>query len=270
MALFFFAVVLTVSSASAQWAVFDSTNFSNAVKELHQAEQLYTTANQTRDQVIQAYNLAHQMAQMPQNMYQRYATDFSRWKTLSASDVYGNTAQWTYAVNTGNAGSAEAGYRIAGIQLLQPSQTTFSSLDERSQSFTKAQYATAQLADGVSVHALATLGDIHARALALQRQLANLDTDTYSNDPNQQTEMAVLGKINAAAVMQLRSQQDTNQILSATALEQLLTLKNQADQQKRALNQSIYFQENFQDTMNRLTSGMSQSMNSISFSTNTH
>ncbi len=270
MALFFFAVVLTVSSASAQWAVFDSTNFSNAVKELHQAEQLYTTANQTRDQVIQAYNLAHQMAQMPQNMYQRYATDFSRWKTLSASDVYGNTAQWTYAVNTGNAGSAEAGYRIAGIQLLQPSQTTFSSLDERSQSFTKAQYATAQLADGVSVHALATLGDIHARALALQRQLANLDTDTYSNDPNQQTEMAVLGKINAATVMQLRSQQDTNQILSATALEQLLTLKNQADQQKRALNQSIYFQENFQDTMNRLTSGMSQSMNSISFSTNTH
>jgi hypothetical protein len=265
-AIAFFTAVFCNTNAHAQWAVYDSANFSNAVKQFHQVQQLYTTANQTRDEVIQAYNLARQMAQMPQNLYQRYGADFAHWKTLTAADAYGNTAQWTYAVNTGDPAVAELGYRLAGIQLLQPQPSTLANLDERSQAFTKTQYATAQLSDGVTVNALATVGEVRARSLALQRQIANLEADSYSSDPGQQTEMAVLGKINAAALMQLRSQQDTNQVLTAAALQQMLTSKDQFDQQKRALNQAIYFQQNFQDSMGRLTSGMSRSMQSISFS----
>ena len=255
--------------AHAQWAVFDSTNYANAVKEYRQVEQLYTTANQTRDQVIQTYNLARQMAQMPQNLYQRYATDFARWKTVSASNTYSNTGEWILAAN-GDRPAADSGYRTAGIQLVQPLQSALAKLDERSQQFVKAQYATAELADGVSVNALSTLGDIRARSIALNRKIDQLSTDSFSRDPNQQTEMAVLGKINTATLMQLRSQQDTNQILTAAALHQMLTAKEQFDQQKRALNQAIYFQQNFQDSMNRITGGMTQSMQSISYSGHSH
>lgn len=270
LAIAFFTAVFCGKNAHAQWAVFDSANFGNAVKEFHQVQQLYTTANQTRDQIIETYNLARQMAQMPQTMYQRYAAEFARWKTLSAADAYGNTAQWTYAVNTGDPALAELGYRLAGIQLLQPVQSTLANLDERSQAFTKAQYATAQLSDGVTVNALATVGEVRARSLALERQIANLEADTYSGDPGQQTEMAVLGKINAATLMQLRAQQDTNQVLTATALQQMLAGKEQFDQQKRALNQAIYFQQNFQNAMDKISSGMTQSIQSISFSTTIH
>lgn len=264
-----FAAALCVSQAHAQWAVFDSTNYANAVKEYRQVQQLYTTASQTRDQVIQTYNLARQMAQMPQDLYQRYATDFARWKTVSASNTYSNTSEWITAAN-GDRMNADAGYRTASIQLVQPLQTALAKLDDRSQQFIKAQYATAELADGVSVHALSTLGDIRARSIALNRKIDQLSTDSFSRDPNQQTEMAVLGKINTATLMQLRSQQDTNQILTAAALHQMLTAKEQFDQQKRALNQAIYFQQNFQDSMNRITDGMTQSMQSISYSGHKH
>src|SRR5438045_9235702 len=117
-----FAVTLSVSQAHAQWAVFDSTNYANAFKEYRQLEQLYTTANQTRDQVIQTYNLARQMAQMPQNLYQRYATDFARWKTVSASTTYSNTGEWISAAN-GDRPAADSDYRTAELPLVHALQS---------------------------------------------------------------------------------------------------------------------------------------------------
>ncbi len=259
-----FTAMLCVNKAQAQWAVFDSTNYANAVKQYRQVQQLYTTATQTRDQVIESYNLARQMAQMPRDLYKRYATEFARWKTLSASNTYANTAEWISAAN--GRPSADSGYRTAGIQLVPPLPSALANLDERSQRVVKAQYATAELADGVAVNALSTLGDIRARSIALNRKVDQLTTDSFSHDPNQQTEMAVLGKINTATLMQLRSQQDTNQILVAASLHQMLTAKEQFDRQKRALNQAIYFQQNFQDSISHVTGGITGSMQSISYS----
>jgi hypothetical protein len=235
-------------------------------RHLYLAQHLYTTASQTRDQIIQTYNLARQMSQMPQNLSRRYSAEFARWTTLSATNTYGNTADWIGAVNSGSPQLAIIGHRVAGIQLNSQANSGFSSFDPRTQDTVKAQYATAELADGIATTSLANLGDVRARSQAFSQQIDNLQNDSYSTDPTQQTEMAVLGKINAASLMQLRSQQDTNQILSEAALHQMLAAKEQFDQQKRALNQEVYFQQNFGDSMNRVTAGMTQSMGSISFS----
>ena len=246
--------------------VYDPTQSAHAISQIREAQQLYTSASQTRDQIIQTYNLAHQMAQMPQNLYRRYSAEFARWTTLSATNTYGNTTDWIGAANTGSPQLATSGYRLAGIQLNSQANSGFSSFDPRTQDTVKAQYATAELADGIATTSLANLGDVRARAQAFSQQIDNLQNDTYSTDPTQQTEMAVLGKINTASLMQLRSQQDTNQILSDAALHQMLAAKEQFDQQKRALNQEVYFQQNFSDSMNRVTTGMTQSLQSISFS----
>jgi hypothetical protein len=246
--------------------VYDPTQSAHAISQIREAQQLYTTASQTRDQIIQTYNLAHQMAQMPQNLYRRYSAEFARWTTLSATNTYGNTTDWIGAANTGSPQLATSGYRLAGIQLNSQANSGFSSFDPRTQDTVKAQYATAELADGIATTSLANLGDVRARSQAFSQQIDNLQNDTYSTDPTQQTEMAVLGKINTASLMQLRSQQDTNQILSDAALHQMLAAKEQFDQQKRALNQEVYFQQNFSDSMNRVTTGMTQSLQSISFS----
>ena len=75
----FFALCLAVTPSYAQWAVFDASNLAEAVKEFKQLQKVYTTANQTRDQIIQSYNLAHYMSQMPQNLAQRYKAQFAMW-----------------------------------------------------------------------------------------------------------------------------------------------------------------------------------------------
>jgi len=246
--------------------VYDPTQAGHAIQQISQAQQLYTTASQTRDQIVQEYNLARRMAQMPQDLYRRYAAEFARWTTLNAADSYGNTADWITAANTGAYDRAAVAVTKAGVQLVPFPASALGTLDASSQAMVKSQVATAELSDGLSTNALITLGQIRARSQALNQQISTLERDTYSTDPNQQTEMSVLGKLNAASVMQLRSQQDTNQILSTAALQQMLTAKDQFDAQKRALNQAIYFQQNFPDANSKITSGMTQSMQSISFS----
>src|SRR5260370_8903739 len=61
---------------------------------------------------------------------------------------------------------------------------------------------------------MTTLGQIRSHSESLNQQISNLEADSYSNDPTQQSEMAVLGKVNAANLIQLHSQQDTNQLLA--------------------------------------------------------
>src|SRR2546430_680376 len=82
---FVFALAtLLAPSAHAQWAVFDSSNYANAVREYHELQNMYTTAVQTRDQVIATYNLAYQMSRMPQNLASRYKSEWTQWNNYSA------------------------------------------------------------------------------------------------------------------------------------------------------------------------------------------
>ncbi len=82
--------------------------------------------------------------------------------------------------------------------------------------------------------------------------------------------MAVLGKINTATLLQIHSQQDTNQILAASVQQQLVAQKQQIDAQNRAINEAIYFQQNFPNTMQQITGGVSDAMHSISLSPTGH
>jgi hypothetical protein len=77
---------------------------------------------------------------------------------------------------------------------------------------------------------------------------------------------ALLGKINSATLLQIHSQQDTNQLLAASVQQQLVAQKQQIDAQNRAINNAIYFQQNFPNVMQQTTGGMTQAIQSISLS----
>jgi hypothetical protein len=258
---------LLVPAAHAQWAVFDATNYANAVNEFKQLQQMYTTANQTRDQIIQAYNLAYQMSRMPQNFAARYQSSFSQWTTLSAPNTYGNTSAWMDALNLGSPNRATAAYNSAVIQPQSYPASSLSAQDLLTQAAIKNQYATSELGQGTITSTLSTLGTVRSDSEAFAQKLANLEADTYSTDPSQQTEMAVLGKMNTATLLQIHSQQDTNQILAASVAQQALADKQRLDEQNRLINQAVYFQQNFPTTMQRTTGGVSSSIQSISLST---
>ncbi len=268
----FFVLILclAVSPSYAQWTVFDPTNYGAAIQEYEQLQQVYTTANQTRDQIIQAYNLAHYMSQMPQNLYQRYKAQFAQWTNLDAPNTFGNTSAWVSALNTGIPQQSSAGYLAAVVQVNPYPASGFGQLDTATQSTIQNQYATSDLAQGMTTGALTTLGQIRLHSESLNQQISNLEADSYSADPSQQSEMAVLGKLNAANVLQLHSLQDTNQLLAAGIQQQMIAQKQAIDTQNRTLNQAIYFQQNFSPTMQKINNGASQSIQSVSFSTSGH
>lgn len=262
------ALLLAPNRAQAQFTVFDPTNYANALNEFKQLEQMYTTAQQTRDQIIATYNLAHQMSLMPQNLGARYKSEFSQWTNVSAPNTYGNTSAWIDALNLGSSARASTGYRNAVIQVQSYPQGRLSGLDADTQTAIKNQYATSELGQATITSSLSTLGTVRSDSEAFAQKLANLETDTYSTDPSQQTEMAVLGKINSATLLQIHSQQDTNQILAASVAQQALEQKQRMDEQNRLINQAIYFQQNFPTTMQQVTGGTSTSIQAISLSPN--
>jgi len=264
--LFIVLASLRAPSAHAQWTVFDPTNYANALNEFHELQQTYTAALQTRNQIIAAYNLAYQMSRMPQNLAARYKSDFAQWTNLSAPNTYGNTSAWVNALNIGGSSSASQAYNSAVVQAQRYPAGSYSSLDPDTQATIANQYATSELAQGTTTSTLATLGTIRSNSEIFAQKLANLESDTYSADPNQQTENALLGKINSTTLLQIHSQQDTNQILAASVEQQLIAQKQQIDAQNRAINQSIYFQQNFPTTMQNMTTGVSDSIHSISLS----
>jgi hypothetical protein len=258
---------LSATAAHAQWAVFDATNYANAVKEFKQLNQMYTTANQTRDQIIASYNLAYQMSRMPQNLAQRYESSFSQWTNLSGPNTYGNTSAWVAALNLGGPSRAATAYSNAVIPLGTYPGGSLASQDAPTQAAIKNQYASSELGQATITSSLSAVGSVRSNSEAFAQKLANLESDTYSGDSSQQTEMAVLGKINTATLLQIHSQQDTNQVLAAAVAQQALADKQRIDEQNRLINQAIYFQQNFSGTMQNLNGGVSGSIKAISLST---
>ena len=251
--------------------VFDPTQSVHALQQIEQASQLYTTAVATRNQIVTMYNLAYQMSQLPQNLEARYKADWSQWTSLQTpANTYGNTAALVNALNYGALVSAQQGYSSAYVQAQSYPSGSYSSLDSRTQATVAKQYATSELAQSTTTNTLATVGTIRSDSQAFASKLANLESDTFSSDPSQQTSNALLGKINSATLLQIHSQQDTNQLLMTSIQQQLIAQKQQIDAQNRALNNAIYFQQNFSNVMQNVTGGVSDSIRSVSFSPTGH
>jgi hypothetical protein len=275
-----FALVLALAPvAHAQFGgvVYDPTQSAHAIEQIEQgsqqlqtAEQIYTTAYKTMNQVIAAYNLAYQMSRMPQDLAARYQSDFSMWtnfSSASAPDTYGNTSAWIDALDLGNPTRAVAAYNSAVIPLQTYPGGSLSQQGSTTQADIKNQYASSELGQATVTNTLSTLGTIRADSVALNQKLANLDTDTFSTAPSEQTTNALLGRINTAALLQIHSEQNTNQILAADAAEQALDEKEQLDERNRLIDESVYFDQNFPDLMQNVTGGVSDSIHAISFDT---
>jgi hypothetical protein len=259
----------TQSAHALQQIEHETQELNNWTQHLLKESQIYTTAVQTRSQIVTMYNLAYQMSKMPQNLEARYKTDWAQWSSLAAPpNAYGTSSALVNALNFGGLPQAQQGYNSAYVQAQSYPSGNYSSLDSRTQATVANQYATSELAQTTTTNTLSTLGTIRTNEQAFAAKLMNLDSDTFSTDPTQQTQNALLGKINSATLLQIHSQQDTNQLLAASIQQQLIAQKQQIDAQNRALNNSVYFQQNFPITMQNVNNGVSDSMHSISLSIN--
>jgi hypothetical protein len=254
------AIAATAPVACAQFGsgiVFDPTQSGHAVQQILQGKQLYTTTVETTQNVIAAYNLAQRMASLPQTLYSTYSNlGRQEWTILTQpANTYGNSLTWMEAATSGY-GAASANQTASSSHTGQMSG--FASLSPQGQQAIAAQGATVDISDSVSASNLQTVGTIRANSAQREADITQLEAATHSSDPTQHTEMATLQRINQALLIELRTQQETNQILQAQALQQMVGQKVQQDNLKALFQTGNAYQQNFNYVMPQQTSAGTQ------------
>jgi hypothetical protein len=105
-------------------------------------------------------------------------------------------------------------------------------------------YATVELADGANEDGIETIGTMRSNAPQVEAAIQNLEDASLDSDPDYNTEIAVLNKINAASVIALRNGQDTNKLLTSVAEQQFIDSKRHRDSEAQAVNNHIAFMAN--------------------------
>jgi hypothetical protein len=247
---------LCVGTASAQFGglvVYDPTNYLNALLRYFELQQ----------QLLQLTNslaLAVQMAKNLQNMPARYKALFSIWRNGIAQDTYGNTAGWVNGINSGQVPVVNAGYQQATTQLLPYDSGAMAAMTPDELARVESQYASVELSDGANMTAMATLGAIRNNAANIETQIGNLEQDSLSGDPDLNTEVSVLNKINNANVLNLRSVQDTNKLLASLLELQTVAAKQQREATANAINADITRRANLAGNLAQVTATLTDSL----------
>jgi hypothetical protein len=223
----------------------EAQQIENGTKIFTNTVKIATTALQTYNTVQQQYNLYRQMMNSPQMLYSRFLSPRSDLMLMQqVSNTYGNSMGWLNASNTGNAASVS--YQQATVPRTPGMVPGYGTASVAGQQQIAAQGATIDIGDSVMTTNLQVLGTIRANQAARQTDIANLETASQSQDPSQQTVMATLQRINQALLLQLRTQQDANQINANLALQQMVAQKQQQDAMKAGFQDAADFNSTYQ------------------------
>jgi len=238
----------------------EEKSIANEVHQLEQGQQIFTNTVKIATTALQAYNVAkqqysltHQMILAPRMLYARFLSPTSDLLMLQQiSNTYGNSMGWLNSANTGK--GAAAAYQQVSVPSTARVIPGYSAASVAGQQQIAAQGATIDISDSLMTNNLQALGTIRANQTARQTDIANLEAATQSQDVSQQTIMAELQRINQALLLELRTQQDANQINANLALEQIVAQKQQQDAMKSAFRDSAGY-ETYYNTNITTTSG---------------
>jgi hypothetical protein len=238
--------------------VFDPTNYGEAIQQLLQMQQQYLQLVQSYQMLRSQYaQLLWMGKQVPVNMAARYRALATPWQNSSANNTYGTTGQWIAGINTGQ--GVSAGYSQA-TEPLGTYGATFADIPADQQDRVKRLYGTAELTDGANLSAIETIGRLRANAPAVESAIHGLEDDSLSGDPDMNTEIAVLNKINAANLIAVRNTQDTNKLLVALAEQKVIDAKRDRDAEAQAINRHIRFMSEGKAVITAQAAGASQAM----------
>jgi hypothetical protein len=237
----------------------EATQIENGTKIFTNTVKIATTALQTYNTVQQQYNLYRQMMNSPTMLYQRFLSPRSDLMLMQQiSNTYGNSMGWLNASNTGT--GAAASYQQAVVPRTPSVIPGYGTTSPLGQQQIAAQGATIDIGDSVMSTNLQVLGTIRANQASRQTDIANLEAASQTQDPSQQTVMATLQRINQALLLQLRTQQDANQINANLALQQMITQKQQQDALKAGFIDADNFSGTFQTQVAPAYNGAAQAL----------
>jgi len=242
----------------------------NQAKQIENGTQIFTNTVKIATTALQAYNvakqqyeLAHQMVLAPRMLYSRFLSPTSDLMMLQQiGNTYGNSMGWLNSANTGK--GAAASYQQVSVPHTNNVVPGYATASFAGQQQIAAQGATVDIGDSVMSNNLQVLGTIRANQTARQTDIANLEAATQTTDVSQQTIMAELQRINQALLLELRTQQDANQINANLALQQIVFQKQQQDAMKSAFRDSAGY-ESFYNANITTTSGGASTLLTQSF-----
>lgn len=238
--------------------VYDPTNGMRLVQQISEMEQQYAQLVRTYQMITNQYNQMIWMAKMiPANLRARYQPLATPWKYTSATNTYGTTGGWITAIDTGS--SVSTGYGQA-THPLNVYGAALSNIPAEQLLRVQTQYATVELTDGANLAGIDLLGRIRANAPQVESAIQSLENDSLSTDPDLNTEIAVLNKINVAHVISIRNTQDTNKLLAALAEQQIIESKRKRDAEAAAFDQHIQFMHQEQAILQAQTGNPSARM----------
>jgi len=258
-------IVTAPGAANAQFGfsvVYDPTNYANAVLRYSQLIAQLNQLRATYIQVLNQYNLAVQMSRNIPNMASRYAASWAPWRYVGTQDIYGNATPWINGANSGMVSTVLGGYRRATNTLQTYTPSLLSSMPASELQRIQSDSATIELADGAAQNALETIGAIRANAISATNTISNIQADSLSGNPNLNTEVSVLNKVNATNVLALQNAQDTNKLLVAILEQQTILSKQLRDADTNITNADISRRMNTVGLGQQLTGGIGQSLNS--------
>jgi hypothetical protein len=233
------AVAMAPASAQLFGVVYDPTNYANAVLRYGQLQQQLAQLIATYQQIRTQYLLLQQQAQrLPVNMTARYQSLASPWLPLTAPTAYGTTAPWILSANTGP-GAAAAYTRATQPLLGYGGALGRLSADEAAR--VRTRYDRLELTDGSLAHGLEALGYLRGHQGSMETTVRNLEDDTYATDPERNTQIAVLNKINAVGLTEARLAKDTNNVLISLLEQQLLEATERREAAAEGINAHIAF-----------------------------
>lgn len=87
-----------------------------------------------------------------------------------------------------------------------------------------------------------------------------MEEDSLSANPDFNTEIAVLNKINAAHIVSVRNTQDSNKLLVALAEAGIVDAKRKRDAEAQAINNHIRFRTEGKAALDAQSAGVSAAM----------
>jgi hypothetical protein len=182
----------------------------------------------------------------------RWRATLTPWRLAQApSDVYGLTGAYVASINKGT--NVFGSYSQAGRPLR--AWTSFSELPGSQADHAKTQFATVEMADAAATGSMDIVGRIRSNAPAMESAIAQLESDSLSQDPRLNTEVAVLNKINAALLVEIRNQQDTNKLLVSLAENRIVETKRARDAEAAAIENDVAYRAGGRAVLEGLNAG---------------
>lgn len=204
---------------------------------VYDASNWYQALLQVTQMVEQVRIMLRQARRLPLDMVTRYRGYSVNW-SLHDIDARLQYAQRILgALNTGDrAGTA---YRQV-IQPLDLPAVAVARMPPSLQRRLTNAYAGIELADSVAARAVDQLGLMRTEGPRNLLVAANMERDAASTNDDLHTQTAVLNKINAATVLQLRMQDHMQQSLLSTLEQLLVANRRQRDSEAALINATIY------------------------------